>query len=88
MLFAIAALRAIVEMLGLCLLAQGVLHVISGRRRADNHMYRLFALLTRFPRRIVAVLLPAGTPQWAIGLTCFIVLFVLWIGLALARTFL
>jgi hypothetical protein len=87
MLFLIAALRAIIEMLGLCLLAQGVLHVVSGASRERNPIYQLFALITRPPRRLVARLLPAGSPPWAVGGLCFAVLFILWIGLAVARKF-
>ena len=60
-LFAISALRAVVEMLAMCLLAQGVLYLLAGQRRADNPIYRLFALLTHPPRRLVASLLPART---------------------------
>jgi hypothetical protein len=88
MFFAIAALRAIVEMLALCLLAQGLLYVISGRQRQGNPIYRLFALITHFPRRLIAMLLPLATPPWVVGLSCFTVLFMLWISLALARSFL
>lgn len=87
MLFLIAALRAIIEMLGLCLLAQGLLHLLSGPQRERNPIYQLFALITRPPRRLVALLLPGGSPPWAVGLLCFGVLFALWIGLAVARKF-
>lgn len=87
MLFAIAALRAIIEMLGLCLLAQATLYLLAGRRRDGNPIYRLFALVTHFPRRAVAILLPKNAPGWLAGMILFLLLFVLWIGLALARTF-
>ncbi|PKO33556.1 MAG: hypothetical protein CVU34_11370 [Betaproteobacteria bacterium HGW-Betaproteobacteria-7] len=86
--FLIAALRAIVEMLGLSLLALGFLHVISGARRERNPIYQLFALITRPPLGLVARLLPTGSPSWLVGLLCFTVLFTLWIGLALLRSFL
>ncbi len=85
MLFAIGALRAIVEMLGLCLLAQAVLYPLCGRQRADNPIYRLFALITAGPRRLVARLLPAGTASALVGGLCFILLFTAWIGLAWLR---
>jgi hypothetical protein len=88
MLFLIAALRAIVEMLGLSLLALGFLHVISGIRRERNPIYQLFALVSRLPLRLTARLLPTGSPSWVVGVLCFIALFTLWIGLALARSFL
>jgi hypothetical protein len=88
MLFLIAALRAIVEMLGLSLLALGFLHVISGARREHNPIYQLFALVTRLPLRLVGRLLPTGSPSWLVGALCFMVLFALWIGLAVLRSFL
>jgi len=86
--FLIAALRAIVEMLGLSLLALGFLHVISGSRREGNPIYQLFALITRLPLRLVARLLPTGSPSWLVGMLCFMVLLTFWIGLALLRSFL
>lgn len=86
--FLIAALRAIVEMLGLSLLALGFLHVISGSRREGNPIYQLFALITRLPLRLVARLLPTGSPPWLVGVLCFMLLFTLWVGLALLRSFL
>lgn len=84
--FLIAALRAIIEMLGLSLLALGFLHVISGPRRGRNPIYQLFALITRLPLRLIARLLPTGSPSWLVGMLCFMVLFTLWISLALLRS--
>lgn len=85
LLFFIAALRAIVEMLGLALLGLAAMSVLAGSRRHSNPIYRLFELLTRAPRRLVGAILPATTPPFVIGLLCFILLFVVWIGLALWR---
>ncbi|MDR1995869.1 hypothetical protein [Azonexus sp.] len=85
MLFTIGALRAIVEMLGLCLLAQAVLYLLCGRQRAANPIYRLFALITDAPRRLAARLLPAGAAPRLAGTLCFILLFAAWIGLAWLR---
>ena len=86
-LFLIGALRAIVEMLGLCCLAQGFLYLMTGQKRATNPIYQLFALITRFPRRLVAFLLPIGSGPVSIGLACFAILLLLWIGLAAVRKF-
>jgi hypothetical protein len=88
MLFLISALRAIVEMLGLCLIAQAVLYLLSGASREKNHIYQLFALITRAPRHLVAKLLPDRLGAPAISLVCFITLFLIWIGLAVVRKFL
>jgi len=85
--FLIAALRAIIEMLGLCLIGQGMLALLAGPKRHANPIYRLFALITQAPRRLVAHLLPQGVGETTVGLCCFGLLFCLWIGLALVRKF-
>ena len=85
-LFLISALRAVIEMLGLCLIGQGVLHVLAGRRRETNPIYQLFDLITRPPRRAIALAMPGASGR-TIGLVCFIVLLLLWLGLAYLRKF-
>lgn len=85
-LFLIGALRAVIEMLGLALLGLAVMHVLAGSRRDTNPIYQLFALITQAPRRLVACLLPNKIRPGLSGLFCFILLFALWIGLALLRT--
>ena len=86
-LFLISALRAIVEMLGLCCLAQGFLYLLCGQKRAGNPIYQLFAVITRAPCRAVAKLLPMGTSQPIVGVVCFAILLALWMGLAAMRKF-
>ncbi len=83
--FLISALRAIVEMLGLALLGLAAMAVLAGSQRQANPIYRLFELITRAPRRLVAAILPAGTPAVVSGVLCFVILFCLWVGLALWR---
>ncbi len=83
-LFLISAARAVVEMLGLCLIGQGVLHILAGRGRASNRIYQLFNLITRAPRQLVAAILP-GFSGKAVGVVCFVILLLLWIGLAFLR---
>jgi len=86
--FLIGALRAIVEMLGLCLIGQGVLYLLAGQRRQQNAIYRFFDLLTCPPRRVAAMLLPKRASGTVVGVTTLLVLFILWIGLAWLRKFL
>lgn len=86
--FLVGALRAIAEMLGLALLGQGVLYFLVGRGRDGNFVYRLLELITRPPRRLVARGLPGGTSAALVGLTTFLLIFCLWIGLAMLRKFL
>ena len=85
LLFLIGALRAVVEMLGLALLGLAAMSVLAGGRRHDNVIYRLFELVSRGPRRLIAALLPASTPPLVSGVLCFVALFAIWMGLALWR---
>lgn len=87
-LFLISALRSIAEMLGLCLLGQGALHVLAGRQRVNNRIYQLFALITQPPRRLVAAILPASVSPASIGILTFVIVLILWLGLAFVRNFL
>ena len=87
LLFAIGALRAIVEMLGLCLIAQGVLYLVTGQERVANPIYQLFSVITAPPRKLLSRLLPGGTNATTIGIVCLALLFLLWAGLAILRKF-
>ena len=83
--FIISALRAIIEMLGLCLLGQGLLYLIAGQHRHKNPIYQFFALITRRPQQLAAHLLPRNTPPPLVATILLIVLFVIWIALAWLR---
>lgn len=83
--FLISALRAIIEMLGLCLIGQGVLFVLVGTQCTVNPVWQLFSLITRAPRQLVAAVLPAGTADRKISFATFLILFFLWTGLAFLR---
>lgn len=74
-------------MLGLCMLGQGILYLIAGGKRDNNRIYQLFDLITRPPRQLVARLLPGAPRAPAVGMLTFVILLLLWIGLALARKF-
>jgi len=85
LLFVLSAIRAIVEMLGLCLIAQAAMYLLLGGNRFNNPIYRFFSLLTAAPRKFTAVLLPAGAGQAIVAFVGFIILFFLWLGLAYLR---
>lgn len=86
--FLVASLRAIIELLGLCLLGQGVLYVLAGMRREQNIIYRFFMVLTTPPCRLVRALAPPVIPDRLIPALSFGTLLFLWIGLAWLRKFL
>ncbi len=83
--FLISALRAMLEVFMLSLLAQGLLYMLLNTRRSSNAIYRLFALLTAAPRRWSAYLLPRLTPRPIIAGFALAIAFALWIFLAFVR---
>ena len=83
--FVISVVRAVIEMLGLCLLGQGILFVVAGRSRGGNRIYQLFELLTKAPRKLLANVLPARTSPVTVGILSFLILLLAWIGLAFVR---
>lgn len=85
LLYLISVLRAVVEVAGIFLLAQGVLFFIAGSRRAGNPVYQLFAVVTRPALAIVARLLPRAVADRHLPLITFALLFWVWVGLAYVR---
>lgn len=85
--FLVGALRAIVEMLGLCFIGQAFLYLLAGRKRANNPIYQLLALITRPPRKLCARFLPARSPELLVAFCTFLILAFFWLGLALLRKF-
>ena len=80
--FLLSAARAIVEMLWLCLLAQGALYLLAGSRRESNPLYRLFALIGRGPLALVGRCLPAACSPGLRAVVTLGLLLLLWLGLA------
>ena len=84
-LFLLGVLRSLVEVAGLFLLGQGVLHVLAGSNREKNVIYGLFQIITSPVLRIVRTLVPRPLSDRWIPFMAFFLLFALWIGLAYVR---
>ena len=85
MVFFLSALRAVVELIGLCLIGQAVLYAVAGERRRQNAIYRLFDLVTQPPRALVRRVLPARASHGTVAVLTFVSLFMTWILLAWLR---
>lgn len=85
LLWLLSVLRGLCEMLLLCLLAQACLWLLSGRQRAANPIYALFALLTAGPRRMLQKCLPRWIPLPLQGALLVLLLVVIWLGIAFFR---
>jgi hypothetical protein len=86
-LLVISVLRALVEVAGVFMLGQGLLYILAGRRRHDNFVYQLFALLTRPVIRITRVITPKLVRDEHIPIAGFLLLLWLWFGLAIAKRY-
>lgn len=83
--FLLASLRAIVEMLLLCMLGQGFLHVLAGSARDRNLVYRLFATITHPVLQLIRRLLPPAVSGGPVATVAFVSLLLLWLGLAILK---
>lgn len=85
MLFLVTVLRALVEVAGFCLLGQGIVGLLAGRRREENFVYRIFQVITRPALRAVRAVLPAVIIDRHIPHITFFVLLWLWLALAMLK---
>ena len=81
----ITLLRALAEIAGMFLLAQGALHFLAGRRRQQNVVYQLFRIITRPVIGATRRLTPKAIIDRHVPLVAFFLLFWLWVALAYLR---
>lgn len=81
----LSILRALAEIAGMSLLAQGALWLLTAGEPQRNAIYRLFALITRPVIVATRCLAPKAISDLRIPLVTFFLLFALWIGLAYVR---
>jgi hypothetical protein len=79
--------RAVVELAGWFMLGQGILYVFAGRRRSENFVYQLFALLTRPVMRITRAITPRVVRDEHVWIAAFLLVLWLWIGLGIAKRY-
>lgn len=77
--------RALAEVAGTFLLAQGALFLLAGQARDTNHVYQLLRILTRPLVVSARIMLPKSMADRAAPFVAFFLLFGLWILLAYAR---
>ncbi|MSQ88648.1 MAG: hypothetical protein EXR32_05155 [Betaproteobacteria bacterium] len=77
----IVILKALTEIAGVAFLGQGVLWVISGAKREQNLVYKLFRTLTSPVTRVTRAITPRVILDAHIGLVAFFLLMVIWVVL-------
>ena len=86
-LFIVSALKALVEIAALALLAQGVVGFLSGKAKDNNFVYRLFQVVTAPIYKAVRKITPKFVADQHIGLACFFILFWMWVALIYAKSY-
>ena len=81
----LTALRALAEIAGLFLLAQGTLFLLAGGMRDKNIVYQLFCIITRPVISATRSMMPKVIMDKHIPFVAFFLLFGLWILLAYVR---
>ena len=81
----LSALRALAEIAGMSLLAQGVLLLLTGGGDQRNVVYQLFSIITRPVIGVTRRLAPKAISDRRIPLLAFFLLLCLWIALAYVR---
>lgn len=79
---AVIILRALVEVAGWFLIAQGVLYLLAGARRESNVVYKLFVVITRPVISATRFITPKMIIDKHVPFVAFFLLFWLWILLA------
>jgi len=81
----VSVLRALIEVAGLFLLGQGLLHLLAGKARERNAVYRIFCVVTGPVVRAVRLITPKQIVDRHVPVVAFFLLFWLWITLAYLR---
>ena len=81
----LSLLRALAEIAGMSLLAQGALFLLAGGRHQTNVVYQLFSFITRPVIVATRRLAPKAICERCLPSLAFFLLFTLWIALAYVR---
>ena len=84
-LYIVSILRALVEVAGMFLLAQGLLFLLSGATREKNIVYQLFKIITRPVIQMTRFVTPRVIVDKHIPFVAFFMLFWLWLLLAYVK---
>ena len=81
----LGTLRALLEVAGLSLLGQGALALLAGKQRHTNPFYKVLTIITAPVLKAVRFIAPHGVRDALVPPLAFILLFCLWILLALTK---
>ncbi len=78
MLHFVSSLKLICEIVGLCLIGQGVLYILAGATREKNLPYQLLRMVTNPVIKALRFVTPRFVLDQHLGLLAFLVVFMVW----------
>lgn len=81
----VSSLKAVVEIAGMALLAQGLIGLLAGKAKQENFVYRIFLVVTSPIFKIARAISPRFIADAHLGLVGFFILFWLWVALVFAK---
>jgi hypothetical protein len=85
--FTVSVLKALVEVAGMALLAQGLVGLFAGATKDRNVIYQMFRMVTAPVTRLVRWIVPANLVDRYLGWVSFCLLLGLWIALIFAKRY-
>ena len=85
MLLLVEILKLLAEIALLCLLGQGVLAILAGRKRDQNLFYQLFQILTRPVVKGARWISPKVVLDRHVPLVAFFLLFFIWLVVTITK---
>ena len=85
MLQVVVILKALVEIAAVGMLGQGLLHVLAGRGRDQNLVYRLFKTITSPVTKLTRIITPRIVLDRHIWLVSTLLLAILWLTLTVLK---
>ena len=86
-LFIVSTLKALVEIAGMSLLAQGLVGLFSGKAQQNNFVYRLLQVVTSPVVKGVRFITPRFIADTHLRLVSFLLLLWLWVALIIAKAY-
>ncbi|HCX34535.1 MAG TPA: hypothetical protein DHV08_13990 [Rhodocyclaceae bacterium] len=78
MLFIASTIKLLAEVVGWCLIGQGIVYLFAGARREQNIPYRILSTITSPLTRAVRIVTPRFVLDRHIGLLAFLVVVMIW----------
>lgn len=78
MLYFVSTVKLLAEIVGLCLIGQGILYILAGANREKNFPYQILKVITSPILKALRVVTPRFVLDRHLGLLAFLVVFLLW----------